>query len=145
MSSITNKPPHNKRLKMNRVSVNSRQQVETILKDIRQWPNSWMGEEKDLVAGEAILGVMVEYLGHLIDKGRAKSTVKKHGDYLWALGGEIIRDLNENGVDQTVSSFELVLNYVDSLGGPYWQHAGSDADHRDYDSVCRSLYKFLQA
>ncbi len=40
-----------------------------------------------------------QYLNHLIEKGRTRSTLRKHGDYLWALGGEIIRDTSESGFD----------------------------------------------
>ena len=102
-----------------------------------------MGDEQDLLAGNLILGVFIEYLTHLMNKGRTRSTVKKHGDYLWVLGGEIIRDTNESGFDPKLSAQGLILVYVDSLGGPYWRHANNEDDQRQYDSVCRGLYQFL--
>lgn len=52
--------------------------------------------------------------------------MKKHGDFLWALGGEIIRDTSESGFDQNRPDYDLVLGYVDNLGGPYWRHASSN-------------------
>ena len=103
-----------------------------------------MGDEHDLVAGHLILNVVMAYLVHLIEKGRARSTLKKHGDYLWALGGEIIRDTSESGLDQNLSAIDLVLGYVDNLGGPYWRHASCEEDQFQYDSVCRALYRFLK-
>ena len=103
-----------------------------------------MGDQDDLPVGHLILGVMIQYLIDLTDKGRARSTVKKHGDYLWALGGEIIRDTNESRFDQSLTANEFVLEYVDNLGGPYWRHANGEDDLRQYDSVCRSLHRFLQ-
>ncbi len=102
-----------------------------------------MGDEHDLVAGRLVLDVFRAYLAHLIEKGRARSTLKKHGDYIWALGGEIIRDTNQSGFDQNCSAHDLVLGYVDNLGGPYWRHANCEEDQLQYDSVCRALYRFL--
>jgi len=124
-------------------SQESIQQIEAAFPDILRWPESWMGDEHDLVAGHLVLDVFMAYLVHLIDKGRARSTMKKHGDYLWALGGEIIRDTSESGFDQNRPAYDLVLAYVDSLGGPYWRHASCEADQLQYDSVCRALYRFL--
>jgi len=103
-----------------------------------------MGDKNDLAAGHLILSVFIVYLTHLMDKGRARSTVRKHGDYLWALGGEIIRDINQSGFDQNRSAYDLVLGYVDRLGGPYWPHASGDEDQNQYDCVCRALYRFSQ-
>ena len=111
--------------------------------DIQSWPKSWMGDDDDLPAGNLTLSVFIQYLIHLMEKGRVRSTVKKHGDYLWALGGEIIRDTSESGVDRNLSALDLVLGYVDGQGGPYWRHASSEDDQQQYDSVCRSLYRFL--
>lgn len=104
-----------------------------------------MGDEQDLPAGRLVLNVFMAYLAHLIDKGRARSTMKKHGDYLWALGGEIIRDTNESGFNQDRSAHDLVIGYVDNLGGPYWRHASGEEDQLQYDSVCRVLYRYLDS
>ena len=125
------------------ISQESIQQIEEILPDIQRWPKSWMGDNDDLPAGYLALSVFIQYLLHLKEKGRASSTMRKHGDYLWALGGEIIRDTSESGFNQSLSAIDLVLGYVDSQGCPYWRHADSEDDQRQYDSVCRSLYRFL--
>jgi hypothetical protein len=84
------------------------------------------------------------YLVHLIEKGRARSTLKKHGDYLRALGCEIIRDTSESGSDENRLAYDSVLGYVDNLGGPYWRHASCEEDQCQYDSVCRALYRFMK-
>lgn len=127
------------------VSEENIHRIEGILSDIRQWPESWKGDERDLISGEQILGIFIHYLSALIDKGRARATIRKHGDYLWALGGEIVRDLNDQNLDPGLDSNQLILNYVDSEGGPYWRHANSEDELRQYDRVCRALYKFLIA
>lgn len=114
-----------------------------ICNDFDQWPQSWAGDDKDVIVGNVLLTEFKRYLLHLIDKGRAKATIRKHADYLWALGGEIIRDTNEYGLDKSLSSRNLMLKYVDDSGGPYWRHASSESDLTQYEAVCRQLYKFL--
>jgi len=114
-----------------------------LCKDIDQWSKSWAGDDNDIIAGNALVSEFKRYLLHLIAKGRAKATIKKHADYLWALGGEIIRDTNEHGVDESLSSKNVILKYVDDSGGPYWRHAGSESELAQFDATCRQLYKFL--
>ena len=116
-----------------------------ICNDLDLWPQSWAGEDKDVVVGNMLLTEFKRYLIHLINKGRAKATIKTHADNLWVLGGEIIRDTNEYGVNENLSSSELILKYVDESGGPYWRHASCGSDLKQYDSVCRQLYKFLKS
>ncbi len=141
MSSIGD--PQTQHQTLTLVSEESIQQIEAVFPDIQSWPESWMGDDDDLAPGNLALGVFIQYLIHLMEKGRARSTVKKHGDYLWALGGEIIRDTSESGFNRNLSACDLVLGYVDNQGGPYWRHANGEDDQRQYDSMCRSLYRFL--
>jgi hypothetical protein len=91
------------------ISPESIRQIEAVFPDILSWPASWMGDEDDLPAGHLVLGVFIQYPIDLMDKGRARSTVKKHGDYLWALGGEIIHDTNESGYNQHHNADELIV------------------------------------
>ena len=114
-----------------------------ICNDFDQWPQSWAGDDNDVIVGNTLLTEFKRYLLHLINKGRAKATIIKHADYLWVLGGEIIRDTNEYGVDVNLSSRDLILKYVNDSGGPYWRHASSASDLNQYNSICRQLYKFL--
>ncbi len=119
------------------------QRLALICDDIDQWPKSWAGDDDDIIVGNLLLSEFKRYLHHLITRGRTKSTIKKHADYLWTLGGEIIRDTNEHGVDESLSSKNIILKYVDDNGGPYWRHAYNGSDLRQYDATCRQLYKFL--
>lgn len=125
------------------LSQNPQHGLALICKDIDQWPKSWAGDDSDIIVGNLLLSEFKLYLLHLIAKGRATATIKKHADYLWALGGEIIRDTNEYSHDNSISSKNLVLKYIDDSGGPYWRHADSESDLRQYDATCRQLYKFL--
>lgn len=117
--------------------------LKDICKDIDQWPQSWAGDSEDIPLGEKLLSQFKLFLLVQIDKGRAKSTLKNHSDYLWALGGEIIRNINTYNHNQNLSGRELVLKYTSEIGGPIWRHAYDENDHKKYDSVCRLLYKFM--
>jgi len=130
-------------IKLSNLSQNSVQPLEGICNDIEQWPKSWAGDDNDVIVGKILLTEFKRYLNHLINKGRTKATIKKHADYLWAIGGEIIRDTNEYGVDESLSSKELLLKYINDCGGPYWRHAASESDAQQYDATCRKLYRFL--
>jgi hypothetical protein len=111
--------------------------------DFDQWPQSWAGDEDDIVVGQKLLVEFKEYLLGLIVKGRKKKTVKKHADYLWSLGGEIISDTNTNGVDANLSGTDILLNYISPSGGPYWRHAYGEKEHEQFDSICRLLYQHI--
>jgi hypothetical protein len=124
-------------------SQNSLQQLHMICHDIDQWPQSWAGDAQDIIVGSLLLREFKNYLVQLIDKGRATATIRKHADYIWALGGEIIRDTNEHGIDQKLPAKNIILQYIGLHGGPYWRHANNDNDLQQYDSVCRLLYKYL--
>jgi len=125
------------------LSQNPLHRLEMMCNDIDQWPISWAGDDKDVIVGRVLLGEFKHYLLHLMTKGRANATIKKHADYLWALGGEIIRDTNEYGVENNLTSKHLVLKYINNDGGPYWRHANSEAESHQYDATCRQLFKYL--
>ena len=110
-----------------------------------EWPRSWAGLPEDIPVGGEFLEVFKGFLNQQIDKGRSKSTIKRHADYLWVLGGEIIREIcnDEDHEADSLSGKTLLLEYIHEEGGPYWRHAPSDKELNAYDSVCRLLYKWL--
>src|SRR5450631_1397170 len=65
-------------------------------KDLDRWARSWMGVEKDLPPGEALVAHFRPFIENLASSGLAPRTIRRHVDNLWLLGGEIIRDLNYN-------------------------------------------------
>ena len=112
-------------------------------KDINDWPNSWEIDHADIKVGEALLEEFKLFLIEKIEQGRAKKTINTYTRYLWALGGELIRQINTYDDDRKLTTKELLLNSIDESGGPYWLHAFDELQHRQYDSVCRLLYKFM--
>ena len=64
-------------------------------RDLSEWPERWMGEEKDLPVGRQLVEYFVPFLTHLAESGLSKRTIQNHVDNIWLLGGEIIRDVHE--------------------------------------------------
>ena len=112
-------------------------------KDIDEWPDKWEIDEDDIKIEHDIVGQFKPFITSLIKKDLSKKTVKLYGDYLWALGGELIRQINEDESDRLLSARELILKYVDDCGGPYWRHAYDEKDDAKYNSICKHLFKFL--
>lgn len=112
-------------------------------KDINEWPETWEIDKNDIKIGGAILEQFKLFLIDRIEKGRAKKTIKSHGNYLWVLGGELIRAVNEDISQRRLSGRNLILKHINDSGGPYWRHAVSEADDAQYDSVCKQLFKFM--
>jgi hypothetical protein len=110
-------------------------------KDLKNWPDSWAGSDRDIQIGASLVEEFKLLLLDRIQKGRARATIKIYAGYLWALGGELIRKINDHESERRLSARQLILNYVSEDGGPYWRHARDDLDHRRYDSVCRQLFK----
>jgi hypothetical protein len=103
-----------------------------------------MGWEKDVPPGETLVACFRPFLEYLVASSElSPKTIQKHVDNLWVLGGEFIRDLNDNPslrkrpVDQLL--FELIED-----GGPLLYH-GDEDQQRSFDSTCRKFRRFLTA
>ena len=112
-------------------------------KDIENWPARWEIVKEDIPIGRAITEKFKLFLLDRIKKGRAKKTIKNYADFLWVLGGELIRSINEDDDERQLSADDLILKYIDDSGGPYWRHACDEIEHAKYDSVCKQFFKFM--
>ena len=101
-----------------------------------------MGEAKDLPPGRRLVEYFLPFLLHLAESGLSKRTIQYHVDNMWLLGGEIIRDVNENPSLRKVSAETLVRNVIHEDGGPLI-HNGWEDEQRTFDSTCRKFHRFL--
>lgn len=101
-----------------------------------------MGEEKDLLPGRRLVEFFTPFLLHLVESGLAKRTIRNHVDNIWVLGGEIIRDVNEEPRRRKLTAEQLVRKVIDDEGGPLI-HNGWEDEQRSFDSTCRKFYRFL--
>jgi hypothetical protein len=111
-------------------------------RDLQDWPERWMGEEQDLPPGRKLVESFTPFLLHLAGSGLSKKTIQKHVDNMWTLGGEIIRDLNDDPSLRKVSVDELLRKMIHQNGGPLI-HNGWEDEQRSFDSTCRKFHRFL--
>jgi hypothetical protein len=103
-----------------------------------------MGMEKDLAPGEKLVVCFRPFLEGLVASELSPKTIQKHVDNLWALGGEIIRDLHENPSLRRKPIEQILGNRIDDEGGPLVYAMESEEDQqRSFDSTCKKLYRFL--
>jgi hypothetical protein len=113
--------------------------------DLDKWPDSWMIDQPDRSMGKAIVTVLTPFIEHLIKQGLTKRTIKRHVDNLWALGGEIITDINRDESLRKQSARDLVINAIDEEGGPLLRNPLDPEDQKPFDNTCKKLCKFLMS
>jgi hypothetical protein len=103
-----------------------------------------MGQEKDLLAGEELVARFRPFVEALMVSDLAPKTIQRHVDNLWALGGEIIRDLNNDPSLRRKRIERILDDRIDEEGGPLVYALESEESlQRSLDSTCRKLYRFL--
>lgn len=116
--------------------------VSAYCRDLDNWPRSWMGLDKDLPPGEALVACFRPFIAHLAASGLSVKTIRQHVDNLWSLGGEIIRDLHYDPSLRKRAADRLLRSAVHEYGGPS-VHNGSEEAQRSLDATCRKLHRFL--
>ena len=110
---------------------------------LEEWPQNWMGLPEDLLPGQQIVEYFKPFLIHLSHQPLSRRTIRKHGNNLWVLGGEIIRDLHETPALRKMPIERLVFDLL-SEGGPLPYHCDSEEELRSFESTCRKFRRFLQ-
>jgi len=104
-----------------------------------------MGLKKDLPPGEKLVARFRPFLKALAASDLSPKTIQKHVDNLWTLGGEIIRDLNEDPSLRKKNIGQILDDRIDDEGGPLVYALESEESlQRSFDSTCRKLYLFLR-
>ena len=95
--------------------------------------------------GEKLVACFRPFLEDLVASDLSPKTIQKHVDNLWALGGEIIRDLNEDPSLRRKSIEQVLDDRIDDEGGPLvYALESEELLQRSLDSTCRKLYHFLR-
>lgn len=100
-----------------------------------------MGLEKDVPPGEQLIVLFRPFLEYLAASDLAPGTIQKHVDNIWVLGGEFIRDLNDDP-SLRKKPVDVVLRRMIKSDGPLLYHGGED-EQRSFDSTCRKLRRFF--
>jgi len=101
------------------------------------------GVGKRSAAGGEVGGLLPAFVEELAASDLSPKTIQKHVDNLWALGGEIIRDLNETPSLRRKHIEQILEDRIDDEGGPLLYGVDSDEQQRSFDSTCRKLHRFL--
>src|ERR1041385_8511869 len=97
-----------------------------------------------LPPGAELVACFRPFVEHLVGSDLSPKTIQKHVDNLWALGGEIIRNLNENPSLRRKSMEQILNDRIDDEGGPLVYALESEEPlQRSFDWTCRKLYRFL--
>jgi len=130
--------------RINRATPAPTADLERYCRGLGDWARSWMGWEKDLPPGEKLVACFRPFLEYLVTcADLSPKTVQKHVDNLWALGGEIIRDLNENPPLRRKNIKQILFEVIDDEGGPLIYGVSSEQQQRSFDSTCRKFHRFL--
>lgn len=116
--------------------------VKELVPDFEKWPETWMGTEKDLGYGEKLLPFMEKFIHHLMAQGLSRKTLKEYVDWVWLLGGRIIREVsiyNEYKKDPKKKLMEAVEGGCLADG-----HEGmSKSDVKYFEMMCGKFEEFL--
>jgi hypothetical protein len=138
------KPVKARITKVNPAPTRPHHDLEHYCRDLNSWPRSWMGEEEDIPPGEKLVACFRPFLQALAASDLSPKTIQKHVDNLWALGGEIIRNLNETPSLRRKGIEEILDDRIDDEGGPLvYALESEEQQQRSLDSTCRKLYLFL--
>jgi hypothetical protein len=128
---------------INRAPASSTPDLSGYCRDLDEWPRSWMGLEKDVPPGEKLVACFRPFLEHLASTSLSRKTIRKHADNLWVLGGEIIRDLNDDPSLRRQSVEKILRDAIDDEYGPLIHGGSSEQQQNSFDSTCRKLHPFL--
>ena len=84
------------------------------------------------------------FLRHLLNSNLSRTTLRRHRDNLWALGGEIISRLHETPRLRKQAMADVVFAALSDDGGPLLSHHQSEQEQRSFDSTCRKFWRFLK-
>jgi hypothetical protein len=113
--------------------------------DLDQWPRSWAYEARDIPPGQQMVECFKPFLRALLALHLSRKTLCQHRDNIWALGGEVLSQLQMDNSLRRRPIQQVVLNLIGDDGGPLLSHGQSEAGQRCFDATCRKLFRFLTA
>jgi len=85
------------------------------------------------------------FLDALAASDLSPKTIQQHVDNLWALGGEIIRNLHETPSLRRKTIQEILDERIDDEGGPLvYALESEEMQQRSLDSTCRVMVRQIK-
>ena len=120
------------------------QRLRQAVPDLDDWPRSWHVEPADIPVGQQIVEVLTPFLLHLLDQGLTKSTMRRHRDNLWTLGGELIRCRYDDDELANKHVKDALRQLIEGDRGPQMWPRISEPEQDSLDTTCRKLDRFLR-
>lgn len=111
--------------------------------DLAEWPRRWRGDDADVPLGERLLECFKPFLLYLHGQGLTPTTLRRHRDHLWMLGGEIIRRCYDEPELRRQPATTILLRYIDDECGPLIWPKITEQQQNAFDGTCRKLLRFL--
>ncbi|MDP2761165.1 MAG: hypothetical protein Q8O64_12325 [Sideroxyarcus sp.] len=111
--------------------------------DIEDWPKRRSYEESDLATERRIVEFFKPFLLYLLTKKLAASTLRRHRDHLWMLGGEVIRRRQEDSHLCSLPAEKVTFALLEEDGGPLIWPRITEQEQDAFDASCRKFYRFL--
>ena len=128
----------------NSIDLRHAQRLRQAVPDLDDWPRSWHVEPADIPVGQQIVEVLTPFLLHLLDQGLAKSTMRRHRDNLWTLGGELIRCRYDDDELANTQVKDALQQLIEGDGGPLMWPRISESEQDSLDATCRKFNRFLR-
>lgn len=110
---------------------------------MNEWPDTWQIDDGDLRYGQDLLEELKPFVTYLIGVEKlSRSTVRRHLDSLFLLGGELLSLINTFDEDRNLSPARLLDNNLSAEGGPLCKHVQRGSSQQQYDATCKKLYAF---
>ena len=116
--------------------------LEKLKEEMDRWPKAWAGFDADIPFGKEIVEVMRLFLMAMVAEQLSYTTINRHMNGLWLLGGEIIYRVNTDPELKNVAGKNLIMRFVDEEGGPISRHLATEEEQRAFDATCKKLYRF---
>src|ERR1700722_15308258 len=84
------------------------------------------------------------FLREMLALSLSRTTLRRHRDNIWVLGGEVIRRVQMDSDLRRRPAEQVVLDLIGDAGGPLLSHGQSEAEQRSFDATCRKLSRFLK-
>jgi hypothetical protein len=118
--------------------------VKELAPDLDKWPGSWMGSEKDLGYGKELLPFMEKFIHYLVTQGLSRKTLKEYVDWVWLLGGGIIKEVSICR-EYTKDPAKKLLETVEGGGCLPDGHEGmSQSELESFARMCEKFEEFLR-
>ena len=118
------------------------QRCSDLLALMEDWPQSWAGVDADIKLGQGLMAAMRDFLLHLQARGLLRPTLRRHFHHLWAIGGEIVRQVNDDPRLRRRPPAPLLLDAIADGAAPL-VYGATETEQRPIDTTARTLRRFL--